>query len=102
MKIVQYALLIWALNAMLIAFVVKRVIQTMNFNWKKSQNALSDLKLCRFYFVENFATASHIVTRTTSRGEVGTSYHFLRPNLFSSKQNPLKSTYLEFSRWFSK
>lgn len=102
MKIVQYALLIWALNAMLIAFVVKRVIQTMNFNWKKSQNALSDLKLCRFYFVENFATASHIVTRTTSRGEVGTSYHFLRPNLFSSKQNPLKSTYLEFSRCFSK
>lgn len=63
---------------------------------------LSDLKLCRFYFVKNFATAPHIVTRTTSQGEVGTSYHFLRSNLFSSKQNPLKTTYLEFSWWFSK
>lgn len=46
---------------------------------------LSDLKLCRFCFVKNFATAPHIVTRTTSQGEVGTSYHFLRSNVFSSK-----------------
>lgn len=34
---------------------------------------LSDLKLCRFYFVKNLASATLIVTRTTLQGGVGSS-----------------------------